>query len=259
MNKKTYLITFATIFLSLVFVSTNAAHGELITGWDIAGVDVNDDYGPPPFRFDATVSHANASGQLTLGAGVNPSTTANQYGFKVSGANSQNSLAGAIANDHFLQFAISVDSGYEMDLSSLKIRGQSSNTGSSDIVLMTSVDGFTDGDEIASVSGKNGMTGGFDTDSSGFGDLIDLTGGQYQGLTGTITFRIYGYGSTSGAGITYLRNLTQGGAEDLVLDGEISALTAVPEPSSMAVLSLFCLGAVRRFRKKRKANEQPAS
>ena len=100
--------------------------------------------------------------------------------------------------------------------------GQATASGCSDVVLMSSIDGFTAGQEMAASSAAN-VTGGFDTDASGFGGPIDLSDARYQNLTGTVSFRLYGWNSTSGSGATYLRNL---GGDDLVVHGAISGIDA---------------------------------
>ena len=229
------LLRYLTL-VGLSFGGAGLANADAIVGWEITGVDVNDGIGASssaPYTFSATtVLNANVSGELTLGAGVNPTTTATQYGFKISSANAQTTLAGAISNNHYLQFSVTVASGFLLNLSSIDLVGDASSTGSDNVAFFTSIDGFTAGDEIASAASVAGITGGLDSDGSGFGAL-DLSAGAYQGLSGTVDFRIYGYNSStsSGAGTTKIRNLSN---DDLVVNG---TLVAVPEPSS-AVLAL---------------------
>ncbi len=205
----------------LVAVAVGVQAG-VVAGWDVNGIDVNDGLGLAtnlaPYVFSATTSEtAHVASELTLGDGVNPSTSANQYGFKIGTADKTNSLAGAIASDHYLEFALSIDAGYALNLSSIEINGGGSSTACSNVVLMASIDGFTAGQEIASAYPAN-KTGGFDTDGSGFGGPIDLSDARYQNLTGHIPFRLYGWNNTSGAAVTYLRDLT---GNDLVVHGTV--------------------------------------
>lgn len=211
---------------------------DIIAAWDVNGIDVAGgtgiDEGVAPFRFTAPTQDTNISdAKLSLGSGVNPSTSASQYGFKISSA--QTTLAGAISNDHYFEFNIEITSGFQLDLDNITMNGRSSSTGADDVALMSSIDGYVAGSEIASLTGISGTTGGFDTDASGFGAPIDLSAAQYQGLTGTISFRLYGFNTSSGSGITNLRNLS---GDDLVVNGTTSV---VPEPAS---LGLFLLGAL---------------
>ncbi len=205
---------------------------EVVAGWDLDGVDLDDGIGVesnvPPYTLSSTTSDVTqVDAQLMLGSGVNPSTTAGQYGFKISSADQTNSLAGAIAAEHYIECALSIDSGYRLNLESIELLGQSSSGGSSNVVLMTSIDGFAAGNEIASAYPAN-ETGGFDTDASGFGMPIDLSAVQYQNLTGSVSFRLYGWNSTSGSSPTYIRNLT---GLDLVVYGSVEALSGNQSPA----------------------------
>ncbi|RKX37306.1 MAG: hypothetical protein DRP64_17380 [Verrucomicrobia bacterium] len=199
----------------------------VVAGWNVDGVelDVGTGLDAPgaPYTFSATTSETGRiSAQLTLGVGVTPSTSINQYGFKIAGSDETNSLAGAIASDHYMEFSLTIAGGCELNLDSIEMKGQAAGTGCSNVVLMTSIDGFVDGQEIASAYPVNEGSGGFDTDSSGFGAPIDLSAAKYQNLTGTVSFRLYGWDSTSGSGVTYIRNLAD---EDLVVNGTIGELS----------------------------------
>jgi hypothetical protein len=194
----------------------------------VHGIDVNDGVGLEtnivPYAFAATSNETgNVTARLTLGDGVNPSTSPNQYGFKVSLGDTQTSLSGAIADHHYIEIFLVVSDGYELNLSSMEIAGETSpGTGCTNMALMSSLDGYDAGNEIASVNHAN-QTGGFDTDVSGFGAPIDLSGVQYQHLTGTNTFRLYGWNSVSGAGVNYIRNLS---GNDLVVNGTVAELSS---------------------------------
>lgn len=220
-----------TLLLSVLFV-TATSYGQVLIGWDVSAIELDDGSHSAPYTI-AGVAAANISGgDLTLGSGVNSSTSAGEYGFKISGANEQTTLAGAITENHYIQFTLLADSGFVFNLTSLEINGQTSATGADDIAVMTSVDGFTSGDQIASLSGRHVVgTGDFDTDASGFGSAIDLSGAGYQNLT-SLTIRLYGWNTTSSSGTTVIRNLS---GDDLVINGT-TAVSAVPEPSTYALI-----------------------
>jgi hypothetical protein len=220
------------------FMVVGAVHAELLVGWDVSGVDVDNGVGlitnQPLYRFVATTNAIeHVSAELTLGDGVNPSTSANQYGFKISTATYSTTLAFAIQKKQYLEFSITVDEGFELNLQSIVMKGQSSGLGCSSVVVMTSIDGFVAGQEIASTDSAN-KTGGFDTDQSGFGEPIDLTAPAYQNLTGTISFRIYGWNSSSGSSATYIRNLT---GNDLIVNGTVAELSPELPPTLSVVHS----------------------
>jgi hypothetical protein len=216
----------AVLVVSVIAVASGVRAG-VVAGWDVSGVDVKDGVGletnMAPYAFMATTGETGqVFAQLTLGDGVNPSTSANQYGFKIAGGDETNSLAGAIAGNHYIEFSLMITNGYQLNLDSIEMNGQATASGCSNVVLMSSIDGFIGGQEIAAASPVN-VTGGFDTDASGFGAPIDLSDARYQNLTGTVSFRLYGWNSTSGSGSTYLRNLSR---DDLVVHGTISELSS---------------------------------
>lgn len=223
------------VFVVGVLVAVGVQAG-VVAGWDVNGIDVNDGIGLAtnlaPYVFSATTNETpHVTSELTLGDGVNPSTSINQYGFKIGTADKTTSLAEAITSDHYMEFSLSIDAGYALNLSSIEINGEGSSTACSNVALMASIDGFTAGQEFASTYPAN-KTGGFDTDSSGFGGPIDLSDARYQNLTGRILFRFYGWNNTSGAAVTYLRNLT---GDDLVVHGVVVVLPSDDCP----VLSLL--------------------
>jgi hypothetical protein len=229
--------------LSLILLPLTG-FSDVLAAWDVLGVDVADLPSGAPYGFGSTTSHSSgkATGELTLGAGVNPTTSADQYGFKVSAADEQTTFAGAVDNNHFIQFTLEADVGYRFDLTSIELNGESSGTGADSIALTSDIDGFSSGSEIATLSGRQGITGGWDTDASGWGAPIDLSGVQYQNQT-SVTFRLYGWNSSSGSGITYIRNLS---GDDLVVNGTVEA---IPEPAVMGFISLVGIGALitKRF------------
>ena len=233
------------IIVLLALALPRVGSADILAAWDVTGVDVEAGSGVDqvnfPYAMDATTRSVNISkGELTLGADL-PSTAANLYGFKFSSATHQSTLTAAIANDHYIQFTLVAETGYRFDLSSIEMNGQSGSSGPDDIALMSNVDGFSVGNEIISLTGRQGITGGWDTDSSGWGDMIDLLDPQYQNLN-TVTFRIYGWNS-SGTASAGIRNLS---GDDLVING---AVEAIPEPAVLSLIGLSGLGflAVRRL------------
>ena len=219
-----------TIFVGLILTCCLASAAELAT-WDVAGIDLNDTTQghSAPFTIVGTLGDPGIdTAALSLGAGVNSTTSTNQYGFKIPSTDSQTTLAGAIANNHYIQFSIIAATGYTLNLTNLEFNGEASGTGASDVAIMSDIAGFTVGSELATVNGVDSGSGGFDTDTSGFGNPIDLSDASYQNIA-TATFRLYGWGSTSGSGRTNLRSLS---GNDLIING-----TVVPEPSVYALFS----------------------
>lgn len=205
-----------------------SVNGEMVSGWEITGVDVDGGDGIvsniPPYQFLATTNETgHVSSRLSLGAGVLPSTSKDQYGFKIPGDQTATVLEDAIDRNHYLECALEIEAGFALNLDRVEMVGESTGTGCSNIVFMTSIDGFLVGQQIASVTNAAGIAGGFDTDKSGFGGPIDLSASRYQNLTGTVLFRLYGWSSTSGTGTTRLRSLS---GNDFSIYGSVEALEA---------------------------------
>jgi hypothetical protein len=233
-------MTKLNVVLGCFFVAMGA-QAALVAGWDINGIDVNDgaglDASGAPYVFSATTSETErVSAELTLGDGVNPSTSSNQYGFKISTADATNSLAGAIASEHYLEFALTVSGGYALNIDSIEMNGGGSSTACSNVVLLSSIGGFTSEQDDFSAYPAN-QTGGFDAaagNTNGFDGPLVITSAPYSNLTGTISFRLYGWNSTSGSGATYLRNLS---GDDLVVNGTVVQLSTSAGPKLSVVSS----------------------
>ncbi len=223
------------------------ATGSVIAGWDVAGVDVASGTGisedETPYTFHAgTISEHISVAHLQLGSGVEPSTAASQYGFKIN--DSRGALPDAIAANHYLQVTIAVQEGYLLNLDRVEMRGNSTGTGCDDVAWMSSIAGFTAGNEIIALSGRQGAgTGGLDTTASGFGGPIDLSMGEYQDLSGEVIFRLYGWNSSSSAGVTRIRDLS---GDDLSFHGNV---VPIPEPSSAVLVGM--MAAIWLIRKRR--------
>ena len=239
-------------FVLLLLCLPGMGYAQTLINWDVSNVEA-DTLSAPYTVAGTSLATGISGGNLTLGSGTNPTTSSGQYGFKISSADSQTTLAGAISENHYIEWTVTAESGYEFTVTALDILGQASSTGADNVALFSSVEGFSVGDQIAEVSGIQNVTGGFDSDGSGFGSVTftGITG--YERLT-SIAFRVYGWNTSnsSGAGVTQIRNL--GGTDpDLLVIGTAS-LTAVPEPSSFAVLtSLGALGFVVTRRRRQKS------
>ncbi len=232
------------ILLSVLLIASNTLDGQPLASWDFNGTDLdnldpNNQYTLAAGTTETEISEAT----LTLGPGVRPATATGQYGFKIATADSQTSLAGAIANGHYIELTLNAANGTLLNLSSLEFNGQSGPTGADNVALLSSIGGFTETAAIVTRNPVAGVTGGLDTDNSGFGGPIDLSSTEFQNIA-SITFRLYGWNSSGSTGATYFRNLS---GNDLVIQGQ----AIVPEPATAAVLSgslsLLAVLAVRHW------------
>ncbi|MGD7651700.1 MAG: glycosyl hydrolase [Verrucomicrobiales bacterium] len=102
--------------------------------------------------------------------------------------NNSDNLALAITEGDYMEFTITPDSGYEMDLTSYTFRTRSNSTDNSAErwALFSSVDGFEEGAQIE--VGRNTAEGSY------VNYVVDLSAAGFQGLTDAVTFRLYIYG-----------------------------------------------------------------
>lgn len=174
-----------------------------------------------------------------------------------AGQNSMNSNNWSVGQ--FYSFGFTVESGYFADLTSLEIGTSASNTGPRFFELYSSVDNFTN--SLAQIAHGDGTTNFSFVNSS-----IDLS--SLTGLTGLVEFRLRvdedlranvtgtNPSTIANTGTARITNYFSGGdTGGFRINGTISA---VPEPTSLALLGVVSLGglAARRFRKKQNSNTE---
>jgi hypothetical protein len=143
-------------------------------------------------------------------------------------------LISAIAGQDYWEFQVEVASGYSLNLESLDFDHYSTNTSDplvsfeSSLSVFSSVNGFDAADVLLTSTETNSV----DNSSPQLQESVSVTlsGLDYQGLTGTTTFRIYAF--SDGSDEDQIIRL-----DNVVLNGTVSA---VPEPSSFALLAGFC-------------------
>ncbi len=209
--------TTATFGILLLAVATATA--APIAAWDVAGLDLDDGSHAPPYFVNADTTDVYiATACLTLSTNVQPSKSADQYGFRI-GSVSNISLTAAIQNGHYMEITLVASNRYAMSLSSIEVLGRSSDAGCSDIALLSTVDGYADDLTIVTLSDVN-KYGGLDTDDSGFGGPIDLSNARFSGLR-SVRFRLYAWNNSSDQGITYIRSLV---GFDLIINGTVAPM-----------------------------------
>lgn len=172
-----------------------------------------------PYTTGETVAGNITVSGIGRGTGISAASAADRYS-----ASGWNTGASIDLNDYFY-FTITPSSGYKVDLTNFVYTGQASGSGPSSFAVRSSIDGYASNIGSPTVSGTT----------------IDLSGASYQNLTSAVTFRLYGWASTGGAG-TYSVNSFE-------FNGTVSAVVCTGTPgnptaivSSPASSSSLCAG-----------------
>ena len=127
-------------------------------------------------------------GTLTRGSGVTASAGAgsmNSSGWFNSAA--ATTLSDAITNNEYYEFTLPVDAGFTADITAVAFYLRSSSTGPNTATLRSSADGYTT--DLGTATAIPNAA------ASLYTLPVTLTG-----ISGTLTFRLYGYGGASGGG-----------------------------------------------------------
>ena len=220
--------------LAFALISTPLAHSATLAEYTFTGGSSAD---------SATATNVTVS-TFTIAAGTGSGFSSSSGTVFLRSTGTASTLAGAIDANDYVEFNIEVAEGFSMDLSSLSFEHKASAAlvdlvpYESNFSTFTSVDGFAEANVIdTSTATHTSVNGGATTLLRTAS--IDLTSSTFQDLTGTTTFRIYGFDDkNANDAIMRLDNVTVFGA-----------VTAVPEPSTISLISLG--GVSMLLRKKR--------
>jgi len=204
------------------------------TGANVTATDVSDGGG-----FGATGNDSNDPTNPWNGE-TTPSLVFGTFGvLDADSPAGQQSDEDAHTSGDYLEFTVTPDSGWMLNLDSLTFDGErhivTANTNVS-ISLRSSLDNF--GSVIDKVEGQAGTILGFS--GNPVSHTFDLSGTSFQGVTDPVTFRVVMW---SDKDLTF-RGF---GVDDLTLNGET---VVVPEPSAAAaMLGLGGMGLLNRRRR----------
>jgi hypothetical protein len=179
---------------SVVAVNSGIAQTPFTATYNLSGGGNN----VTSFNYNGSAITGAAFGPL-LKAGITSTSSNNNY------RGSNWTTATSINTGMYIGFTITVQAGYSLDLDGINFGLGRSADGPLLWQWRSSADTYG-----AAIPGYSSLNGGLtntsgvlsnpDANSSWTGNVLDLTGATYQGLTGTITFRLYGYDADAAGG-----------------------------------------------------------
>jgi hypothetical protein len=145
------------------------------------------------FSNPITGTNPNTANPYTTGQTVDPNMTASGIGrgTGISGNNANDrynasgwNTTGSIDLNDYFTFTLTPNTNKNIDLASFTYVSQASGSGPTQFAMRSSVDGFTTNIGAPTVTGTT----------------IDLSGAQFQDVSGPIEFRIYGWSANAAAG-----------------------------------------------------------
>lgn len=173
-----------------------------------------------PFTSGQIAASALSVSGIGRGTGLTASSASDRY--SASGWNSSS----LDLNDYFT-WALAPTTGHALSLTSFVYSGQASGSGPTSLSFRSSLDSFSAGIGTPVTSGAT----------------LSLSDAIFQDLTTPIEFRLYGWSASSSGG-TFSVN-------DFSFNGTVSALSAVPEPSTYAAIAGLLALAAAMYRRQR--------
>ena len=170
----------------ILLLAFGFSYGQSIFTNPITDSDPEDDN---PYTNNQVVDANITVSGIGRGSNIAPNNGTNRYNARGWNSSSIN------LNDYF-EFILTPNSGYEIDFVSFVYTSQRSGSGPTNFAFRTSIDGFTSNIGAPTAGGLT---------------TIDLTAATYQSITEAITFRIYGWGASSGLGTFSVNSFTFNG------------------------------------------------
>ncbi|WP_372846721.1 PEP-CTERM sorting domain-containing protein [Pontiella sp.] len=232
LNKR-HGMTAALVVVSGVLVSAKA---------DIVANYTFDHNGTTATYNSTDTDTSTTAADFATGAGfnfTNPTTTGIARTSQTDGLDggTVENLADAILNNEYFTFTVTADSG-TFDLTSISFDYGRWLNGAKDLYLFTSVDGFTDGDQLLKINDfAQSTVNDVPELSAGFDFAAAANAEDYEGLT-SVEFRIY-----------FDHRAGSGGGNNVFLDNVV-VNAVIPEPATLGLVAVFGGGVLfirRRF------------
>lgn len=220
----------------LLIPATLIAAANTVSAVVLAEYEFNDSYAATTTETGVIASVVTAgSGASAVFSGTSASGISGDKSLAVQNLTTGSESA-AVSGNEYIEFTLSADTGYTLNLSNLTVDLQRSNSpgAASDWFVRSSLDSY------ASTIGTNSSA--IPVFSDPFANFeIDLSGAAFQGLTSDVTFRLYGYGGANTN--SSLRH------DNLVINGS----AVIPEPASAATLLVGAAAFVAIFARGKRA------
>ena len=226
------LSSFAIVMAFTVWFASQS-QADILLSWNTFG-NLGTETSEPSVFNDLNVAAAS----LTLGAGVTAATNSHRFGgsnwFNTGDRTAGSTITQAVTGNDFIQFAVTPNSGFHLTATSLVFSWERSSTGPSSLTLRSSLDGFAS--DLGAITGLG--------TSLTTGNTLNISG--VSNVAAATTFRLYGFGGTNALGTGgFDTNIS---TTNVIFNGSV---TAVPEPTSIALVSLMCCtGFVAAFRRR---------
>ncbi len=166
------------------FCFTNHVSAQLLQ-WNTFG-NAGTETTEPSVANDPNISAANLT-QGTITAAANANRFGGSGWFNTGNTAAGNTIAEAVAGNDYIQFVVTPNAGFSFTPTSFVFNWDKSGTGPQNVVLRSSVDGYTA--NLGTV---------VPTAAIGTQNTITITG--LTNITTATTFRLYGYGATGTGG-----------------------------------------------------------
>lgn len=227
-------LSVATVFAAGVGTSAGAA---VLVSYENDALAGSSTSAPP-----ATVAADVSATAITLGTGQSPSNQPDHIGILHNNLGI-NTLAAAISNNKYLTLTLTPDAGQQVTYTGMSVLwGMQNNTATTTngatYALLSSATGFAAGDVLDQFD--TGLVANGSTFGSGSFAISDAA---LTDNASAVEFRVYIYnnGTTAVTRAGVGRSFATDGADDLVLNGTVSAISAVPEPRVLALAGLALL------------------
>ncbi|MFN4254833.1 MAG: dockerin type I domain-containing protein [Saprospiraceae bacterium] len=216
------------VVLALILAALHVCSYAQVIRWELSLAAGNQASSPST----ASATGVN-SGTLGRGAGVTATAAGgciNSNGWFASSA--ATTLADAIANNDYYEFTVPLQSCFSANITGVSLYLRSSGTGPNTATLRSSADGFAS--DLGTVTVPNNSAS-----STLFNIPLTL-----NNVTGTLTFRLYGYGGASSGGTPSSGGTMRIGTsptaadDDLVVNGTVS--DASPTSAVISGTGIFC-------------------